>query len=182
MNVHYTGIGSRETPAVILEIFEKVAILLAKKGYILRSGGADGADSAFEKGCLEASGAKEIFLPWSKFNGRSEKNDGYYFTRDSHYDLYKKAKVLASSHHPVWESLKDGAKMLHTRNVHQVLGLDVETPSAFLICYSLVNVQTGEWRGGTGQALRVAHSLNIPHYNFADETSAASCMDMLRRL
>lgn len=47
----YTGIGSRETPAEILEIFEHLGAWFAKKGYTLRSGHADGADAAFENGC-----------------------------------------------------------------------------------------------------------------------------------
>jgi hypothetical protein len=185
MNRFYTGIGSRDTPAVILQVFERVAEVLAKKGYILRSGGADGADTAFEKGCIAAGGEKEIYLPWSGFNGRSEKEPGYFYTRDSHYEMYSKAKVLAQGYHPVWDTLKDSVKMLHTRNVHQVLGLNVESPSDFLICYSTINIHPidgVQWRGGTGQALRIAQSLGIPFYNFADDNSAAECVKMLKAI
>ena len=56
---YYIGIGSRETPTEICKIFETVAEFLAKKGYILRSGHADGTDIAFEIGCDQANGAKE---------------------------------------------------------------------------------------------------------------------------
>lgn len=51
----YTGIGSRETPQEIQNLMFKIAQKLDSK-YILRSGGADGADLAFEKG----SSKKEI--------------------------------------------------------------------------------------------------------------------------
>lgn len=44
----YAGIGSRETPLSMLRTMTKVADMLAKKGYTLNSGGAIGADVAFE--------------------------------------------------------------------------------------------------------------------------------------
>lgn len=57
--MYYTGIGSRETPEEVLSLFTIVGEFLAKKGYILRSGGAKGADKAFEVGCDKAKGKKE---------------------------------------------------------------------------------------------------------------------------
>ena len=50
MTKFYTGIGSRQTPKDILNLIEDVAFKLASKGYILRSGAAKGADTAFEDG------------------------------------------------------------------------------------------------------------------------------------
>ena len=50
---YYTGIGSRETPDSILSLFNDIVFQLAGLGYTLRSGGADGADTAFEEGCSE---------------------------------------------------------------------------------------------------------------------------------
>lgn len=50
MSKIYTGIGSRETPPDILELMTKIARFMFKQGFTLRSGGADGADSAFEAG------------------------------------------------------------------------------------------------------------------------------------
>jgi hypothetical protein len=47
---YYTGVGSRETPQVIIETIKKISYRMGQKGYILRSGGADGADLAFELG------------------------------------------------------------------------------------------------------------------------------------
>jgi len=46
----YTGVGSRKTPLSILKVMRKLGYKLAIDGWMLRSGGADGADSAFEKG------------------------------------------------------------------------------------------------------------------------------------
>ncbi len=44
----YTGIGSRETPIEILEIFKNIGKYLGEIGYTLRSGGTDGADNYYE--------------------------------------------------------------------------------------------------------------------------------------
>ena len=56
---YYAGIGSRSTPSSILSIMTILGKTLAQNGYILRSGGAEGADKAFEIGCNEVSGMKE---------------------------------------------------------------------------------------------------------------------------
>ena len=60
----FAGIGSRSTPDHVLQAMRKVAHRLAEMGYTLLSGGAAGADSAFEEGCF---GRKEIYLPWTGF-------------------------------------------------------------------------------------------------------------------
>lgn len=44
----YAGIGSRETPMEVLELMTKASAWLGTKGYTLQSGGAIGADMAFE--------------------------------------------------------------------------------------------------------------------------------------
>ena len=183
--MYYTGIGSRDTPEKFASLIKEIAKSLAQNHYTLRSGGAGGADSFFEEGAKLAQGKMEIYLPWSKFNGRNEKEEGYYFTRDSHYEFYKKAKEIAAQFHPAWDRLKDGSKMLHTRNVHQVLGLDVETPSKFVLCYSEANKgKRGDYVGGTGQALRIATHLRIPIFNLAEAPSILEIwgLDMLRTI
>lgn len=58
----YTGIGSRATPGDIKLRMSVLAHVLEKRGYILRSGGVRGADTALEKGIKEDSN-KRIYLP-----------------------------------------------------------------------------------------------------------------------
>ena len=67
--VVYAGIGARTAPAEVLELMEGLAERLAGKGWVLRSGRAKGADSAFERGCDRASGRKEIYLHWPGYGG-----------------------------------------------------------------------------------------------------------------
>lgn len=147
----YAGIGSRETPKPILTRMSVLAFLLAEKGLVLRSGGADGADSAFEQGCDKAGGEKEIFLPWKKFNN----NMSPLFKPSSEIRAY------AAQFHPVWESLSSGVQQLHARNCQQVLGAKLDDPSCFILCW------TNPGKGGTNQAIKVAMANNVPVINLA---------------
>ena len=65
---HYTGIGSRSTPDEVLQQMRELGARLAHAGYTLRTGGARGADQAFEAGAESAHGPCIIYLPWSGFN------------------------------------------------------------------------------------------------------------------
>lgn len=55
----YAGVGSRATPEPVLDLMRRCATRLEVLGYTLRSGGANGADTAFEEGCCR----KELYLP-----------------------------------------------------------------------------------------------------------------------
>jgi hypothetical protein len=154
MKHYYTGIGSRKTPPEICELMTKIASLLEEFGYTLRSGGADGADSAFEAG-VRSELNKEIYLPWKKFNGSTSKH-----TKPS-----PEAFLMASTIHPVWDKLSYGAKALHARNIHQVLGADLNTPSELLICWT----DGGGVTGGTATAIKIAKQRNISVWNLFDE-------------
>lgn len=156
MSLYYAGIGSRETPQKILKLSESLGEWFAKKGLILRSGGADGSDKAFENGCDRVKCEKEIYLPWSGFNGS-----------DSNLIVSNpKAFEIAQKHHPYWFNLKQGAQKLQARNSHQVLGMNLETPSAFVICWT----KKGKGSGGTGQAIRIAKDYNIPVFDMGKYT------------
>lgn len=144
----YAGIGSRDCPKDILEIIIKISYWLGKKGFVLRSGGADGCDKAFEYGCDRANGLKEIYLPWKGFN----KSNSTLVVNDS------RAFDIARKYHPNFNNLKEGAKKLQARNSHQVLGLNLDSKVDFVICYT----KNGAGSGGTGQALRIAKDFDIP--------------------
>ncbi len=148
---YYAGIGSRETPEFMLLVFEEIGEFLAKQGFTLRSGGAKGADKAFENGCDKVKGNKEIYLPWEGF----EDSNSMLIVRNP------KAFEIAEQFHPYWHNLKQGARKLQARNSHQVLGKDLNTPSDFIICWT----KNGNGSGGTGQALRVAKHYNIPVFD-----------------
>lgn len=163
----YAGIGSRETPLDVVAEMEAIAAALQARGHVMRSGGADGkkgqapgtgsADVAFERGISDRS-KKEIYIPWAGFAGSK---DGIVLPRA----LETKAYEIASRAHPAWDRCSDGARKLHTRNVPQVLGQDLQTPVKFVMCWTV----DGGATGGTGQAIRIATNERIPVLNLRDD-------------
>ena len=152
---YYTGIGSRKTPLTHLAEMRTIAEDLAKRGYTLRSGGADGADSAFEQGCDSVRGAKEIYLPWRSFNGN----------RSKLFNIPRETFLIAAELHPAWASLSGGVRRLHARNMLQVLGQDLQTPSEFVVCWT----PNGACIGGTATAIKLAQQHDIRVINMALE-------------
>lgn len=149
MTRFYTGIGSRQTPASVQRTMTLIGRELSFHNMILRSGGADGADAAFEEGA--DPGKKEIFLPWFRFNNHPSPL----------CHLSTEAYIVARQFHPAYDRLSDGAKKLMARNSYQVLGETLDKPSAFVICWT----PGGKGGGGTGQALRIAHHYGIPIFD-----------------
>lgn len=155
----YTGIGSRETPEHICNLMTKIAEKLSSMGWILRSGGADGADKAF------MSGAKllENYIPWKSAR------DSYtgvvpnllhnmaYLQQVPGLNplLYRSETTRLEKYSALWK--------LHARNVSQVLGLNLDTPSKFVILYAKPNGNGVS--GGTNTAYQVAKFNNIPCFN-----------------
>lgn len=161
----YAGIGSREIPQDVMSYMNTAALKLAAAGYTLRSGGADGADSAFEMGCIQGGGQKEIFLPWKGFN--SNKSSLYYIS--------KEALDLAEDFHPRWDKLNQAAQKLMARNGYQVLGSKLDHRANFVICWT----KDGKASGGTGQAIRIANHYNIQVYNLKNETDKEKLQEFL---
>ena len=167
----YAGIGSRETPQDILDLMRTIGEYLAKKGYTLRSGGAGGADIAFEEGCDRAQGNKEIYLPWKGFN----KSPSEFYLQSNAKS--KEAEELAKKFHPAWNMLTPAARKLMARNGMQVLGPDLNTPVSFVVCWTKQIWAPGKNVGGTGQALRIAYSRDIPILNLRSPETIADIND-----
>jgi hypothetical protein len=158
----YTGIGSRQTPIDIQKLMTRVAKALSNDSWILRSGGAEGADSAFEEGAIY----KKIYLPWSGFSNKTA--DGL------HYIVPPLNLDVVFDYHPAPERLSQAGLKLMSRNAYQVLGDVLLTPSEFVACWT----SDGKASGGTGQALRIAKANGIPIYNFYNPHNVARlCTD-----
>lgn len=149
----YAGIGSRKTPVNVRELMTQLAAKLEQDGWILRSGGAVGADTAFERGVKQPRN-KQIFLPWANFNGNNSQLD------KPSADAFR----MASEFHPAWERCSAPARKFHARNCHQVLGDTLTKPARMVVCWTPNAAITG----GTGQALRIAQHHGIEICNMAD--------------
>lgn len=168
--VAYAGIGSRETPADICDLMRLIATVLEDRGLTLRSGGAGGADLAFEAG-TSSDRTREIFVPWRGFNGSTSP----YYPDPRNAAVTREAAEIAEAAHPAWDRCSDGAKRLHTRNVHQVLGLKLDSPVRFVLAWT----KDGRASGGTGQAIRIAETRGIPVLNLHSRSVRDAVMSAL---
>jgi hypothetical protein len=172
MKLYYAGIGSRKSSPKIMETMMRFGQILAERGWVLRSGGAEGADKAFEAGCDLGKGEKEIFLPWKKFNGNL--SPLYFKSKEIPNNIKEEAFALAAKYHPVWDQLSYGAKCLQARNGLQILGRDLNTPVSMVLFWSPMIT-----RGGTSQALRIAADRGIMAYNMGSEIDTEKILDQL---
>lgn len=181
----FAGIGSRETPIIIMELMRSVAFALANNKWILRSGGAEGADFAFQHGVgiycrqmeIQGSDRQEIFIPWNGFNKlHANKEQGII------YPIFNTPVLeLARQYHPKFDSLSKGAKMLIARNGFQILGKDLNTPVKFVLAYTTdgsLGITTKD-TGGTGQVLRIAYDKKIPIWNLGNKTHLIQIQEWL---
>lgn len=158
LNKIYAGIGSRETPSNILSFIGKVSYLLAMKGFILRSGGARGADTAFIEGTYSARKPRrcEVYVASEKDGTKWDNVANTVIA-----EIPSKAFDIASEHHPKFDLLSEYVKRLMARNVMQILGRSLDSAVDFVICYT----HDGKDSGGTGQAIRVANTYDVPVFN-----------------
>lgn len=163
----YTGIGSRKTPENILKLMTLISVKMEQLNYCLRSGGAEGADTAFSTSVKN----KIIYLPWKNFNNNL---DSSCIINSDNLPFYKEAEKIVLKLHDNPETLLkskneigkgSGLLKLHTRNIYQVRGhLQEPIYSKGVIYYSLVDKNKLPL-GGTKMAVTYALSLNIPCYN-----------------
>lgn len=154
----YTGIGSRKTSEDDCARITSLAMSLSFMGWTLRSGGADGADAAFELGANE----KEIYLPWKRFNRNTSPL----------FEVTDEAIERSLEFHPAAGRLTPAVRKIMGRNLYQVLGKDLQTPSRFVVCWTPFPTEhafdSSKAIGGTGQALRIAKHYGIPIYNMRE--------------
>ncbi len=160
MNRYYAGIGARACPKEVCEIMTSVAGKLELEGWTLRSGGAEGADTAFSLGVEKLC---ECFLPWSTFaTGLRMRRIFHKYIVVGEDDV--EAEESINLFHPNGPKLKQGVRAMMRRNYRQIVGKDAPN-SKFVICWTA----DGEASGGTGQALRIAANVGCEIINLRKE-------------
>jgi hypothetical protein len=140
---------------------------MEQEGWRLRSGGARGADAAFEAGVQDPS-KRAIYLPGSSFNQRQAGSGGY--IDSTQLPGWEQALATVEEYHPAPERLSPFARDLMARNAMQVMGPNMDRPADLVVAYT----PGGEVVGGTGQALRMAGALGIPVRNLGNPETLAS--------
>ena len=171
MEKYITFIGSRKTPECFLKVGRKLAAEYYKKGFILRSGNARGFDQTISN---MPAHAREIYLPYKYFGPQLDTEINVYIP--SSFQNYSEAVKLVNKLHPN-NRLTNQQLLYLARDVYQVLGKELKSPSVGVCCWtedgaetlSEISVKTG----GTGMALRVASEYGIPVYNIAKHIKKA---------
>ena len=162
--LRYAGIGARATPAAVLADMTVMAAWLARTGWHLATGGADGADSAFAKGAPAEQ--RTIWLPWRGYNGH--RGTGCRVLSAAELSV---CMEIAAPLHPAWERCSPAVRKLHARNVAILLGEGLDRPVDAVVAWS----ERGEAVGGTGMAIRIAEARGIPVLNLGAMTPRAVC-------
>ena len=138
--LRYAGIGHRCIDAMYEGRARSIAERLGSLGFVLRSGGATGADRAFADGAGED--AREIILPWAGYNNVS--GAGVAVLAGAQY---RAVSVEASKAHSGWARCRVGAKRLLSRNAAIVLGVDLDEPVDVVVCVAQPEVVTAARAG-----------------------------------
>ena len=148
---------------MIQELMKEIAYKLAGRGWILRSGHAEGADQAFERGAdywyvkngREARPPKEIFFS----------KDASLHSMGIARDCFKEQGLL-----DLWQGrLTSYVRGLHGRNIMQILGRECNKPVEIVVCWTPDGCEDGsritQFTGGTRTAIWCAWKNNIPVIN-----------------
>ena len=162
--LRYAGIGARATPRAVLADMTVMAGWLARTGWTLSTGRADGADAAFATGA--PAGQRTIWLPWRGYNRH----------RGTDCRVLSAAELsaciaIAAPLHPAWERCSPAVRKLHARNVAILLGEGLDRPVDAVVAWS----KRGEAVGGTGMGIRIAEARGIPVFSLGTMAPRAVC-------
>ena len=160
----YAGIGARATPSCVIADMTVMAGWLARTGWNLASGGADGADTAFA-GATPA-GQRTIWLPWPGYNGHRGPD-----CRVPSPPALSASMKIAAGLHPAWDRCSPAVRKLHARNVAVILGETCDRPVDAVACFTA----RGLVAGGTGMAIRIAGAHGIPVLNLGSMSPRSAC-------
>lgn len=179
-------VGSRKITDTDRYIIEVIGRLLDKLGVQGASGNADGSDIEWDKHIFV-----QHFLPWSGHKSNKDSPERHNGDKNNQYlslnmcppTLLEKARSIAADHHPGWDYLKRGARLMHTRNVFQALGVKLapETYADVTIFTSDVD-RFGTVKGGTRTAVEISKSYGIPTFNLRNDSEFENLKVILESL
>jgi hypothetical protein len=146
----------------------QIAEFFAKKGWVLRTGGAIGIDDAGLNGFKKVANSKvELYLPWQGYNNHY---NGILHTPENW--------EAASKYVGHWDQLKLNHRIFHARNVALILGSDNETPSTVAVCWT----PEGKEVGGSCTGILVCKDKGIPLFNLGSKTGLTKLRKYCKKL
>jgi hypothetical protein len=165
---------------------EAIAQFLGEKGLGLRSGGAIGADAAFERGALRSKGPIASYrIPGN--NGMTLRPDEVrggpqpWMQDSTQLPGWKDtASILDQLGRMVYHNIprfpiseNSYPQRLQRRNIFQVVGPKLDTPSKFTVAYTptgykgqgLLDYNNPDQRSGTNTAIKMSAANDVPVFN-----------------
>ena len=159
-----------------IKLCYNVCMRLAELGVTFTSGlcelGMDGiAQKAYSKAVdlgLAKESQFEVYVA-DQYNIRRSTLPRKHLAIVRNKDLISETERIASEVHPAWDRCNEWARGMHSRNCHQILGYDLQSPVDAVICWT----PNGAVVGGTATAIRIAMKYDIPVFNLgvADKES-----------
>ena len=151
-----------------IKLCYNVCMRLAQLGITFTSGlceiGMDGiAQKAYSKAVdlgLAKESQFEVYVA-DQYNIRRSTLPRKHLAIVRNKDLISETERIASEVHPAWDRCNEWARGMHSRNCHQILGYDLQSPVDAVICWT----PNGAVVGGTSTAIRIALKYNIPVFN-----------------
>ena len=152
----------------VIKLCYNVCMRLAELGVTFTSGlcelGMDGiAQKAYSKAVdlgLAKESQFEVYVA-DQYNIRRSTLPRRHLATVRNKDLISETERIASEVHPAWDRCNEWARGMHSRNCHQILGYDLQSPVDAVICWT----PDGKIQGGTATAIRIALKYNIPVFN-----------------
>ena len=151
-----------------IKLCYNVCMRLAQLGITFTSGlceiGMDGiAQKAYSKAVdlgLAKESQFEVYVA-DQYNIRRSTLPRRHLATVRNKDLISETERIASEVHPAWDRCNEWARGMHSRNCHQILGYDLQSPVDAVICWT----PDGAVVGGTATAIRIAMKYDIPVFN-----------------
>ena len=151
-----------------IKLCYNVCMRLAQLGITFTSGlcelGMDGiAQKAYSKAVdlgLAKESQFEVYVA-DQYNIRKSTLPRKHLAIVRNKDLIAETERIASEVHPAWDRCNEWARGMHSRNCHQILGYDLQSPVDAVICWT----PDGAVVGGTRTALLLAQDAGIPIFN-----------------
>ena len=151
-----------------IKLCYNVCMRLAQLGITFTSGlceiGMDGiAQKAYSKAVdlgLAKESQFEVYVA-DQYNIRRSTLPRKHLAIVRNKDLIYETERIASEVHPAWDRCNEWARGMHSRNCHQILGYDLQSPVDAVICWT----PDGKIVGGTATALKLSMKYDIPVFN-----------------
>ena len=151
-----------------IKLCYNVCMMLAQLGVTFTSGlceiGMDGiAQKAYSKAVdlgLAKESQFEVYVA-DQYNIRRSTLPRRHLATVRNKDLIYETERIASEVHPAWDRCNEWARGMHSRNCHQILGYDLQSPVDAVICWT----PDGAVVGGTATSVRIAMKYDIPVFN-----------------